>query len=138
MRRKPRKNKNGTYGYVCRDCSNKSGRKYYHSNPTKQKERRALAVDRTKNNVLKRYYGIDIEQYNSMLLSQENKCAICDKEETAVHGKSKEVRQLNVDHCHNTGLVRGLLCTNCNFGLGKFLDSPDLLNKAIQYLERTI
>jgi hypothetical protein len=46
----------------------------------------------------------------------------------------KDRRSLNIDHCHTTGKVRGLLCDNCNKGLGLFKDNPDLLNNAVKYL----
>jgi hypothetical protein len=55
-------------------------------------------------------------------------CQICN---------TKDRRELNVDHCHTTGKVRGLLCDNCNKALGLFKDSTDLLAKAANYLRRT-
>lgn len=62
-----------------------------------------------------------------MLTSQGGTCAIC-------HGTAT-VGRLAVDHCHLTGKVRGLLCTNCNTALGKLKDSKELLLNAINYLE---
>lgn len=75
-------------------------------------------------------FGISIEEYNQMFNEQEGKCAICDKHQ------SEEYRALNVDHNHTTGQIRGLLCNNCNTGLGRFFDNVDSLQKAIHYLER--
>ena len=59
-----------------------------------------------------------------MLDQQKGKCAIC----------NQEMEKPYVDHCHNTKKIRGLLCVNCNFGLGSFKDNPKLLMKAIKYL----
>jgi Recombination endonuclease VII len=59
---------------------------------------------------------------------QNGTCAICGREEW------EKVKVLGVDHDHKTGRVRGLLCTDCNMGLGKFKDDPALLRKAIKYL----
>lgn len=75
-------------------------------------------------------YGITIEEYNSLLEKQNGKCAICG----AAIGDNSGNR-LYVDHNHKTGKVRGLLCSACNFGIGKFKDSPELLKKAAIYLE---
>lgn len=65
---------------------------------------------------------------------QGGECAICDAEIPAV----SEDRYLSacVDHDHKTGKVRGLLCWDCNVGLGKFLDNPDLLVSAAEYLRK--
>jgi hypothetical protein len=79
-----------------------------------------------KNNSLKTKYKIDINEYNKLLIQQNNKCIIC----------SKEVKNLVVDHCHSTLKVRGLLCNNCNTGLGMFEDNINNLQKAIEYLNR--
>jgi hypothetical protein len=70
-------------------------------------------------------YGMSIEQYNDMIKSQNGCCKICMKPSD---------RRLAVDHNHATGKVRGLLCVNCNLGLGNFQDDPTLLLKAAQYL----
>ncbi len=66
-------------------------------------------------------------------LSQEGKCLICRMKETC---KFKGVvRRLSVDHCHESGRVRGLLCMNCNIAIGKMRDDPNLLREAAMYLE---
>jgi ribosomal protein L34E len=79
-------------------------------------------------------YGITVEQYDEMREAQKHVCAICSRPETVVmRGK---VKPLSVDHDHLTGKVRGLLCHECNVGLGKFKDNPRLLNAARHYIER--
>lgn len=70
-------------------------------------------------------YGISYEKYQEMRESQGNRCAIC----------SREPRTLYVDHCHNTGVVRGLLCNRCNLGIGQFSDDAELLVMASDYLK---
>lgn len=82
----------------------------------------------------KERYGITPAQYMEMLHIQNNRCAICGNEETARHNRSKEVQKLAVDHCHITGKVRGLLCQDCNRGIGKFQEDPVRLQNAITYL----
>lgn len=73
-------------------------------------------------------YGISVEEYDNMLLSQKGKCKICSR-----HATEFKIR-LSVDHCHKTLKIRGLLCPNCNTALGKFMDDTKLLRKAINYL----
>lgn len=75
----------------------------------------------------KHKYGITESEYLGMFEEQNNSCAIC---ETTFD----DVRAC-VDHSHETGVVRGLLCDSCNKGLGMFKDNPKLLIKAIKYLE---
>lgn len=85
-----------------------------------------------------RRYGISESEYYDLLKKQDNKCAICSLpyfcRTTKRLAESNEFK-LAVDHCHKTGKVRGLLCYQCNVGLGKFSDDLDLLRKAVQYLE---
>lgn len=78
--------------------------------------------------MLKTVYGITVADYMLKLVTQEDVCAVC-KNPCQVH------RRLSVDHCHETGENRGLLCQLCNGGLGLFRDSPQLLRDAALYLE---
>lgn len=70
------------------------------------------------------------QYYKGLYNLQNGKCAICNIT-TEENGKD-----FAVDHCHTTGKVRALLCNNCNTGIGTFKDKPELLTKAIQYLEK--
>jgi NAD(P)H-flavin reductase len=81
-------------------------------------------------------YGITPERYDEMVRSQNNQCAICGNVETAKHNRSNKIQKLAVDHCHSTGKVRGLLCQDCNRGLGKFHDDVVRLESAIIYLRQ--
>lgn len=86
---------------------------------------------RNTNNYLKYQYGLTLEEYNNLSQKQNNQCRICNKSE------KENKKRLAVDHNHTTGEIRGLLCSSCNQGLGKFYDSVQLLNNAIKYLCQT-
>jgi hypothetical protein len=92
-------------------------------------------IDQRRNYRLKKLYGITLEQYNKMLSEQNNKCKICNNFETAFSKQSNKIKDLSVDHCHNTGIVRGLLCSKCNCLIGYSLESIELLQEAINYLK---
>lgn len=81
---------------------------------------------------LKSNYRLSVEDFQTMLAGQGGGCAICGRPETEASGN----HTLHVDHCHKTGKVRGLLCSACNHGLGRFDDSVDRLSSAILYLLR--
>lgn len=74
-------------------------------------------------------FGISLEDYDLKLEEQKGVCAICG-------GLCKSGKRLAVDHDHKTGNIRDLLCGNCNGGLGKFQDNPELLIKAADYLRK--
>lgn len=78
---------------------------------------------------LKYTYGITPTQYDELVAFQNGVCAICFQ-------KEKIHRYLLVDHDHGTGKVRGLLCSNCNVGLGRFSDNYNLLLKAVEYIRK--
>lgn len=80
-------------------------------------------------------YGITLAQYEEMLKTQDGKCAICEQPETSVD-RSGSLRSLAVDHCHNSGKVRGLLCSRCNTTLGKLEESPQLLRAMWDYMHK--
>jgi hypothetical protein len=87
-----------------------------------------------KNSYYKRQYGITDSDLAKMKAEQDNKCYLCGSEGFLI-GKNNHSEKLAVDHCHSTGKVRRLLCHNCNRALGLFQDNPEVLRKAVNYLE---
>lgn len=81
---------------------------------------------------LVRIYGISEEQYDAMLAAQQGVCALCGKPPKP--GGKRAASRLHVDHDHQTGRVRALLCQHCNFGVGAFGDDPELMLKAAAYV----
>ena len=77
---------------------------------------------------IKRTYNLEIKDYFLMLDNQKNKCAICGNELIS------DKRETHIDHNHKTGKVRGILCSQCNRGIGTFDDDATLLQKAVNYL----
>jgi hypothetical protein len=77
-------------------------------------------------------YGLTIDEYYEMEQAQDYRCAICHTNEPGGRGR------WHVDHDHDTGKVRGLLCIHCNLGLGHFKDSPTFLDAAIRYLDNNL
>ena len=104
-----------------RDKIRLTERKYYF----KHKEK----IDaKNRKRFLRQYYNLPIERYEEMYREQNGVCLICKNINIAG-------RKLAVDHDHNTGVIRGLLCSKCNMGIGYFKDDVDLLRIAIDYLE---
>lgn len=109
-------------------------RNYYNQNIIKK---RLYAKERAhkphvRNIQYIRLYGITLDEYERLATKQSNVCAICNQPETLIlRGR---IKRLHVDHCHITNKVRGLLCAKCNKALGLFYDKPELLQKAINYL----
>lgn len=99
----------------CKECRKKTRNDYNY-----EKHREYL---------FKKKYDITLEDYDTMLKEQDGRCAICDTTNPGTKGV------FYVDHNHDTGEVRGLLCNNCNSALGKFGDSIKTLKSAIEYLE---
>lgn len=87
---------------------------------------------RTRKSQLKHKFGITEDDYQTMLKEQNGACAIC--RTTTPTGRWKVFA---VDHCHKTGNVRGLLCNECNRGIGLLRDSAELLRNAAEYLDKS-
>lgn len=85
---------------------------------------RALQYSREYN--LNRKFGIGFIEYQKLLEKQKGICAICKE--------PPKTRMLAVDHCHDTGQIRGLLCSKCNRGIGYLNDDPERLKQAIKYI----
>jgi hypothetical protein len=128
----------------CKNCRNEYTRNYYRNNP-EARERRRESMKRCEENKpeqyaemrrrahLKRFWNITLEQYNEMLEKQNGVCAICKKPELSTRGRVKN-QSLAVDHCHETGKIRELLCMDCNQTLGRFNDDPSWFVAASEYL----
>lgn len=96
------------------------------------RRRYRLKPEHHRNYNLKRDFGISLGQYQEAFAAQGGVCACCRKPEVSERdGKRK---WLAVDHDHTTGTFRGLLCSNCNQGLGRFKDDPGVLERAAAYL----
>ena len=95
-----------------------------------QDTRKEVTKEKSRDWHLKRKFGITQEDYKKILEEQNSLCAICG----ADHYKEK--KGLYVDHNHETGEIRGLLCNNCNCGIGYLKDDVKLLNKAIKYISK--
>jgi hypothetical protein len=119
----------------CPDCTATKRRE----NQARKNVARRVSTDPSRREVNLRQairrYGITFEQYEAMLAEQHNRCAICGSEPDP-NGR-RSAGRLHVDHDHETGRVRGLLCNRCNPGVGYFLHDTDRLRAAIAYLERT-
>ncbi len=102
---------------ICKDCWNKYQRERYHAKYSKD-------------NNFKSRYNITEAEYNVILSSQLECCAICKK-------KCKTGRRLAVDHNHQTNEIRGLLCMRCNVTIGNLRDNEDLIWDIMEYLKRT-
>jgi hypothetical protein len=103
----------------------------------KDKEKHIRRKEQSKDTRLKKAFGITLNDYKEMFHNQNGLCKICNKPETAKQSNTggEAVRMLSVDHCHTTGKVRSLLCTNCNILLGQSKDSILILQSAIEYLK---
>jgi hypothetical protein len=107
-----RKRKDGvvTYRHLCKDC--------YRIKGTNDERQRKL-----------KKYGITAEQYEEERIKQNYSCLLC-----GAHENTQRHNKLHIDHCHTTGKYRGLLCSNCNLGLGKFSDNVEVLERAAKYV----
>lgn len=137
------KAKSGKYGVRgdCKECHwlsyknnnndkiNQRAREYRKNNPDKIRKNnqkyKENNKEQLKNKHLEKLYGITLKEYKQLLKEQNGVCKICG-------GTCK--KDLHVDHCHDTGEIRGLLCVRCNVALGHFQDDITLLQKAIEYL----
>jgi hypothetical protein len=130
--------------YTCSSCWSKRQRAYYdkydssvlarrnHQAKLKQSawtpERREKERRRAYGNRIRKLYGMSLLQYDIILKSQDGKCAICFRADPTGKGS------FHVDHCHQTGEVRGLLCSRCNMMIGMASDSIEVLLRAVSYL----
>lgn len=113
----------------CKTCSNSFSGKYYKENKSKVlKQARVRYLQHGRNKDLRSKYGISSTCYEKMWQDQGCKCAICGRE------REEDERHFPVDHCHDTGKVRAILCGSCNRGIGMLQDDPEVVQSAADYL----
>lgn len=111
----------------CKNCNNAYQKKWRLSFTEEREERRL-------NTCMKWKFGITIEDYKRMSQEQNGVCAICGKPETILDPRRGILKRLVIDHDHDTGKIRGLLCHNCNSGIGMLQDKQEIVQKAADYL----
>jgi len=110
--------------HKCSHCQEiKSADNFYTTKNNNGERRMRVCLNCRKN-----YRKKSLDYYEQKIAEQNGLCAICGVDEVE-HG-----RRFSIDHDHNTGKFRGLLCVRCNFGIGYFKDNPNTMTKAIQYL----
>ncbi|CAB5144295.1 Recombination endonuclease VII [uncultured Caudovirales phage] len=127
----------------CKECNNAWTRQYrranpevvaaYKKDPPEVRKIKKAAHYKDNRQVIReradfRLYGTT---RSALLEKQDGRCAICDTDLRALRPD-----QIHIDHCHESTVVRGLLCGDCNVGLGRFKDSPQALQRAAEYVER--
>ena len=100
----------------------KAYRAEYRKRPERKRAMRDLYYGRT--------YGLSADEVDEILAAQNGRCAIC------CRPAPERLGAMHLDHDHRTGAIRGFLCVDCNHGLGKLRDSPDLLLRALVYLRQ--
>lgn len=89
---------------------------------------------KAKNEHLRKRHGITLGEYLAMYERQGGACAVCGKVETVFDKRTGDIKALAVDHCHSSGVIRGLLCQRCNHGIGMLGDSAVGVARALAYL----
>jgi hypothetical protein len=125
----------GRYGVrgACKVCCTAYQKERYRTGPKTPKKRNPNSGRIHK---LRTEFGMTLADYEKMFIQQKGVCAICGNPEKSRNPKTGKIKNLSVDHCHTTGTIRGLLCLNCNHMLGSGQDTPDLLRKGADYLEK--
>mgnify|MGYP000057583941 CR=1 FL=1 len=128
--------KGQTAKYVKSEAAKAAQKKYQQTEKFKAYQREYQLKNKLKikawhkNYYLQKEYGIGLEQYNALFEAQKGCCAICGRHQIEIGAT------LAVDHNHATGVVRELLCTACNQGIGLLKENTQILLKAIEYLKK--
>ena len=119
----------------CKDCQKNHAHDHYAKIAPTEKVKRRISYHANKRAYhhwsLKKKFQMSVDEYERMFKDQGGKCAICGSEKPY---PNLRIKNFAVDHDHKTEKIRGLLCHNCNVGLGNFRDDPSLLQSAIDYL----
>lgn len=118
-----------SFSKICAGCNVKKDASEFHPSKSSKVGLRSRCKLCQRMDNLYNKYGLSREEFDALLVRQSNKCGICQ-----VSLCDKNARQVHVDHDHRDGRIRGILCYSCNYGLGLFKDEPDMLLRAVAYL----
>ncbi len=107
--------------YMCQQCA-----KWRMGETPERREARLRAIRKYHAKNKYKQYGVTVEFVNELRAQQESRCAICNTYSESLH----------LDHCHDTGKIRSMLCFKCNTGLGMFCDSSEIALRAYDYLRK--
>lgn len=110
------------YAEKCREAVRRSSKKRWADPEFRFRKLKQRAAVR---------YQLSVDKYDAFFEAHGNRCGICGKPHVDEPNK-----RLYIDHCHETGVLRGTLCSECNFGLGKLGDTIEGLKQALAYLEK--
>jgi hypothetical protein len=117
----------------CKVCHSQKTKIYQKLNPRKLTQKNARwkrdNIDHVRDVYYKKKYGISLYQYNELHKLQNGCCALCKQLEKLPKSR------LGVDHCHDSGRIRGLLCDLCNTALGRLGDSPESIERVLKYVK---
>ena len=122
-----RRSKSGGFMSRCKSCRREECKIWRKRRPDYERNRYLGNEQYHREKHLKKKYSITLSDYDALFKAQHGKCAICDK---------KQKRVFDVDHCHQTGVIRGLLCSNCNRTIGYANDNIQVLLNAAKYLRK--
>lgn len=127
-----------------KEAASRRAKEWRERNPewTRQRDRKAERLrwsqktpDEKTSFRLKKKYGLSLEEWRKMFSDQNHQCFLCDTKVTEEFGNNREKGV--VDHCHHSGVVRRILCQNCNRALGLVKENKNTLERMIKYLEQS-
>lgn len=131
----------GTRGSWCRLCQKAYAKSWYNGNEGKRQKNRTYYQEnpeKFREYALFSKYGLTLEGYDILYKKQDGRCAVCKRPERSVDRWEGKIRRLQVDHCHETGRVRGLLCYRCNVLIGGLGDTVEAIERVLVYLKRKV
>ena len=115
---------------TCTKCKEERELSSFHNSARTGDGKGTLCLNCSKEIKLKQRFGITQKQYDKVLKDQNGLCGVCGRD----HDYIVKGRSFAVDHCHETGAIRGLLCTSCNQAIGKLGDTTEAIKSAVEYL----
>lgn len=123
----------------CKTCVKNNGAKWRKNNKERKNEyaKEYYQENKDRMNVrrIERLYGLSPEEHQRMKDEQGNLCKLCNQPETGTNAMNGKIQELCIDHCHDTGKVRGLLCRRCNHLIAALGDTEQSIERVFHYMK---